>query len=220
MSAHPEPNEVFLSLLKTAKHPVKKRNLNAIQEICLARHKAGSVSFKNVEIGRALEEAGVMVAKALNNHQSADYRTLIKAWQDFSAPAVASKARTSLDWMDRIEDPAIRSLVDGMRIEIADLRAKITHLQIHQKPITIYKQQAAKGEVSIIEPVSTLTGIERETLARSLDSKRLRERGIQIGPRGELIHQETGEILFERGFINALEKLLSPGPKGSTSTAN
>lgn len=205
-----DPENVYAALLLAAKHPVKKRNLEAVHSICKKRREAGSVSFRNVDIGRALEAEGIMVAKALNNRQSEDYRTLIKAWADSIVPAAKrSPPRIASDWIDRIEDAAIRSLVEAMRIEIADLRSKNAHLQIHQKPVVIYKQQASQGSIAVVAPISQLTQTERETLARSVSAEDLRSRGLSIGSRGEIINVETGEIVFPRGFVTGIKKLLA-----------
>lgn len=209
----PHPNQLFESLLAAASHPVKKRNLSAVQSICERQHKTGSGVFTVAEIGRLLSAEGVMGAKSLLNPTSQDYRTLIEAWASFARPAKrATEAHdVSGDWLMRIPDPAIRTLVQATLAEVSKLRGEVAVLRKHQQPVTLYrgiaKPDAGEAAVVVVSPAERLTDGEREAVSHAVDPGYLAKHDLVIGKRGE-IATASGRVVFDPGFAGGIKKLL------------
>lgn len=204
-----DPETILQGLLASAKHSVKKRNLKTIHELCKVRHEAGVLNFRTADIGKLLEKQGTLKAKALSNAQSKDYRVLIGAWSTFAGNPPSKKgAAKADDWVSRISDPVIRDMVLALRWEVERLKAERSHLHRHQQPVNVYRQEP-QGSTSIVSASETLTPMEKEALGGVLNTEQLTNAGLKAGARGELVLIESGEILFQRGFVSGLKKLLA-----------
>jgi len=215
--ANPHPDEVLEGLLHGCAREQKRQNLRRLHEMCAAQH-AGSKDFSLPVIGKLWEAAGGIKARALYNAPSEDYRTLIQAWEKHSGPvevrAVEPKAKASHDFIARIDDPAIRALVQGALIERDKLQAEVnllkslTHLKLDRSPALPNPVPATMPLLTSSAPAPTLTPSEREALEKAVSPEFLSDQGWTEGRSGEVLN-ERGRRLFEPGFTRAVRKVLA-----------
>lgn len=152
-----------------------------------------------------------MTQRALNNPQSKDYRTLIDAWAAYTrskAPKAANIDDRS--WLMKIPDPAVRQLVQLQEAELNKMRGEVQSLRKLQQPITLYTGTAApqeKGQQDVIMSASLLTPTERASLSQAFDANYLSSKGLAVGDRGRIMSAD-GRVIFERGFVDGLRKLI------------
>ncbi|MFS2004126.1 gamma-mobile-trio protein GmtX [Duganella sp. CT11-25] len=207
----PHPDETYHGLAGLAKHPSKKKNLAELHRICGEQYKAGSLLFTFAHIERILVSEKVLSAKTLGNSKSGDYRTLILAWAAYARPPASPKACIDDDWLINIPDPAVRQLVQIMRSELNKTRGEVIVLRKLQKPIAVYMGTASvpgdQSNVAVFDATQQLLPTEKKSLLQAIDPNYLREHNLEIGKRGEII-QRDGVVLFERGFVDGLKRLL------------
>lgn len=214
------PDTVLDALLAKMPRSNKAANLKALHEICRRQYDTLSESVRDYSlpsIGRLCEARGVFKARVLYNAASADYVALINVWAAYSGPASVKapkppKVPTSHEYLMRVEDPAIRQLMQAAISERDSLRAQVNMLKsqtsvvIDRRPLGATFPQEV-GSTPILEPKARLTGSEREALEKSISVDRLARVGCIIGSRGE-IKDRDGRTLFEVGFVDAVRKIL------------
>jgi hypothetical protein len=172
----------------------------------------GERDFTIPVIGRLIEAEGIMKGRALYNAPSADYRTLIETWSAYAGPALPkpTKMLASAEFLMRIEDPAIRSIMQAAIAERDKLKAQINVLKAHTNVVVDrrpFDQPTFVNEVLPRSPASLLTPLEREALATAISPEYLDERGLRLGNHGEILN-ERGRTIFEIGFARAIAKIL------------
>ena len=211
--AAPHPDDVLDALLQGCTREQKRR----IHELCAAQH-AGSKDFSLSAVGKLWEAAGGIKARALYNAPSEDYRTLIQAWERHAGPievrAVEPKGKASHDFVARIDDPAIRALVQGALIERDKLQAEVnllkslTHLKLDRSPSLPSPTPSSSPALAPPSPSPGLTPSEREALERAVSVDFLSDQGWSEGRSGEVLN-EKGRRIFEPGFTRAIRKVLA-----------
>lgn len=213
----PHPDDVLGALIEGCTREQKRINLKRLHDLCGAHH-AGTKDFSLPVIGKLWEATGGIKARALYNAPSEDYRTLIKAWEQFSGPVKPrteeAKLKASHEFIARIDDPAIRALVHRALIDRDRLRAEVnllkslTHLNLDHSPsapeVVVTPPQ---NDSSSQAPAVVLTPSEREALERAISAEFLDDQGWTEGRSGEVLN-EKGRRLFEPGFTRAIRKLL------------
>ena len=210
------PDAVLASLLDKGARSNRRANLTKMHEVCRRQHAAGSRDFSLPSIGRLVEAEGIMKGRALYNAPSADYRTLIEAWAAYAGPPEPKppKSLASHDYLMRIEDPAIRSIMQAIIAERDKLKAQINVLKAHTQ-VTVDRRplgatiSAAPGKlpVAVLALSEQLTPSEREALQKAISANYLEERGLKEGSHGEIVN-ERGRTVFEVGFARAIRKVL------------
>jgi len=210
------PNDVLASLLEKGGRSNRRANLAKMHELCRKQHAAGSRDFSLPAIGRLAEAEGILKGRALYNAPSADYRALIEAWAAYVGPAAPKQPKTlaSHDYLMRIDDPAIRSIMQAIVAERDKLKAQLnvlkanTQVTVDRRPLgaTI---SAAPGTqpVAVLALSAQLTPSEREALQKAVSARYLEERGLKEGSHGEIVN-ERGRTVFEVGFARAIRKVL------------
>lgn len=210
------PDEVLDSLLAKGGRSQRLRNLTAINEICRRQHQVGSRDFSIAAIGKHCEADGILKGRALYNAQSTDYRALIDAWQAYVGPPVPKQAKVlaSNDYLMRIQDPAIRSLMQAIIVERDKLKAQLntlkanTHLIVDRRPLGGNVVSTPRADPLMLQPAGAqLTESERLALRRSTSRDFLESRGWQEIDLGEIIN-EKGRTIFDPGYATAIRKLL------------
>lgn len=209
------PDAVLESLLAKAERSNRRNNLTRMHEICRKEHEAGSRSFSVSAIGHLAEAEGIMKGRALYNAQSADYRALIEAWAAYAGPPATkpTKMLASHDYLMRIDDPAIRSIMQAIVAERDKLKAQLNTLKAHvqvtvdRRPLGATISTAPGVPVAVVELSAQLTPSEREALQKAVSAEYLDERGFKEGLHGEIIN-ERGRTMFEVGFAWAIRKVL------------
>jgi hypothetical protein len=210
------PDAVLVSLLAKGGRSNRRANLAAIHELCRRQHEAGSRDFSRPTIGRLAEAAGILKGRALYNAQSADYNTLIEAWAAYAGPPAPKLPKTLAghEYLMRIEDPAIRSIMQTVTIERDKLKAQLNVLKsnaqvtVDRRPLGAAVSAAPGAQPVAVLALSTqLTASEREALRKSISVDYLEERGLREGSHGEIVN-ERGRTVFEVGFARAIRKVL------------
>jgi len=210
------PDAVLASLLDKGARSNRRANLAKMHELCRKQHAVGSRDFSLPAIGRLAEAEGILKGRALYNAPSADYRALIEAWAAYAGPAAPKPAKTlaSHDYLMRIDDPAIRSIMQAIIAERDKLKAQLTVLKAHTQ-VTVDRRplgatvSAAPGAqpVAVLALSVQLTPSEREALQKAVSANYLEERGLKEGSHGEIVN-ERGRTVFEVGFARAVRKVL------------
>lgn len=210
------PDDVLVSLLEKGGRSNRRANLTKMNELCRRQHAVGSRDFSLPVIGRLAEGEGILKGRALYNAPSADYRTLIEAWAAYAGPAAPRLPKTlaSHEYLMRIDDPAIRSLMQAIVTERDKLKAQLNVLKAHTQ-VTVDRRPmdatvfAAPGTqpVAVLAVSAQLTPSEREALLKAVSTSYLAERGLKEGSHGEIVN-ERGRPVFEVGFARAIRKVL------------
>ncbi|MBP4049672.1 hypothetical protein J9978_09185 [Chromobacterium violaceum] len=203
------PDIVLSEFLEKKPRPQKVKNLQAIHEICRINYEAGSRDFSISAIGKQCEERGLLKARGLYNAPLADYRALIEAWASYAGPA-APKPKQQLateDYLTRIEDPAIRMLVQGVIAERNKLKAQLNTLK--SATTIVVDRRPAETTYPLAGPshAKGLTHSERQALLRAVSAEFLAEQGWRETELGEVINAR-GRTVFDPGFATGLRKLL------------
>lgn len=210
------PDAVLESLLAKGGRSNRRANLAKMHEICRRQHEIGSRDFSRTSIGRLAETEGVLKGRALYNAQSADYRTLIEAWAAYAGPPVPKPQKTlaSHDYLLRIEDPAIRSIMQSIIVERDKLKAQLnvlkanTQVTVDRRPLGATLSAAPRGQpLTVLALSAQLTPSEREALQKAISHDYLEERGLREGSHGEIV-TDRGRIVFDVGFARAIRKVL------------
>jgi hypothetical protein len=207
------PKAVLESLLAKGGRSHRRANLEKMYELCRRQHEAGSRDFSLPAIGRLAEAEGVMKGRALYNAQSADYRELIQAWSTYAGPPAlkSPKILASHEYLMRIDDPAIRSIMQAIIAERDKLRAQINVLkanaQVNVDRRPLGATVAALSSKSLALLSAQFTPSEREALQKAVSVDYLEERGLREGSHGEIVN-DRGRTLFEVGFARAIRKML------------
>lgn len=209
------PDAVLESLLAKAERSNRRNNLTRMHELCRKQHEVGSRDFSLSAIGRLVEAEGIMKGRALYNAQSADYKALIEAWAAYAGPPALKSTKTlaSHDYLMRIEDPAIRSIMQAVIAERGKLKAQLNTLKAHtqvtvdRRPLGATVSSASGVPVAVLELSAQLTRSEREALQKAVSPDYLDERGLKEGSHGEIVN-ERGRTIFEVGFARAIRKVL------------
>jgi len=215
------PDEVLSAMLEKGPRSQKAANLKALHEICAAQHALKNQAVRDFSlsaIGRACEEKRIFKARVLYNAASEDYVTLIKAWAAFSGTASIKPPKKEIAppaghaYLMRIEDPAVRSIMQSIIVERDKLKAQVTLLKsksqvvVNQRPLgaTI----APRDEVvPVIETGAQLTDSERDALYQAISKDFLLNQGWVLGQDGE-IATASGRPLFQPGYATAIQKII------------
>jgi hypothetical protein len=211
------PDAVLASLLDKGGRSNRLANLRKIHELCRRQHAAGSRDFSLPAIGRLAEAEGILKGRALYNAPSADYRALIQTWATYSGPAAPKPSKTlaSHEYLMRVEDPAIRSIMQAIITERDKLKAQLNVLKANTQ-ITVDRRPlgapvSARPWVQAIDVLALsrqLTPSERDALQKAVSANYLEDRGLKEGSHGEIVN-ERGRTMFEVGFARAIRKVLS-----------
>jgi hypothetical protein len=210
------PDAVLESLLAKGGRSQRQGNLVKLHEICRKQHEYGSRDFSVPVIGRLCEDQGVLKGRILYNAPSVDYRTIIAAWATYAGPPAPKMPKTlaSNEYLIRIEDPAIRSIMQSIIAERDKLKVQLnvvkahTQVTVDRRPLgaTVLTHPSAKP-VAVLTIAAQLTPSEREALQKAISPQFLGEQGWCEGSHGEILN-DRGRTIFEVGFARAIRKVL------------
>ena len=212
------PDSVLEALLAKGGRSQRLSNLRKVHDICRRQH-AGSKDYSTANIGRICEAEGVLKGRALYNAASADYVSLIAAWAAYGGVDRAPRAPSpqplaSHEFLMRIEDPAIRSIMQATIVERDKLRAQLnmvkakTVVTVDRRPLGASVVPSNNGHmVAVLTTDAQLTDSEREALEQAISPDFLRDQGWQEGVRGEIM-TDKGRTIFNVGYARAIRKVL------------
>jgi len=210
------PDAVLDALLAKGSRSNRRANLVKMHEVCRKQYEASSRDFSLPVIGRLVEADNIMKGRALYNAQSTDYRILIEAWSTYAGPPAPKPAKklASHEYLMRIEDPAIRSIMQSIITERDKLKAQLNILKANVQ-VTVDRRPLGEAisappgmhSLAVFTLSAQLTPSERESLQKAVSPEHLEERGFKEGSHGEIIN-ERGRTIFEVGFAKAIRKIL------------
>jgi hypothetical protein len=211
------PDAVYQALLDAGGHTTKLKNLRLVHEGCRRQHERNSRDFSLRTIGKYTEEQGGLSWRSIYN--TVAYVKLIEAWEAYAGPSdptprVHKKPPVALAFLARIEDPAIRSIMEGVIIERDKLLKENNLLRtlprgiIDKRPLgaTIVYTEDAQS-VAVLNIGARLTESERSALRKAVDADVLADSGWVEGSHGEILN-DRGRTLFDVGFATAIRKVL------------
>jgi len=202
------PDAVIEALLAKGGRSNRRASLVKMHELCRKQHEMGSRDFSLSAVGRLAEADGIMKGRALYNAPSADYRTLIEAWAAYAGPPAPKppKLLASNAYLMRIDDPAIRSIMQAIISERDRLKAQLNVLKANTQ-IIVDRRPLGAATTATSAMAAQLTPSEREALQKAVSAHYLEERGLREGSHGEIVNAR-GRTVFEVGFARAIRKVL------------
>ena len=231
MMATPHPDQVLESLKQKAKRSNKVRNLEAIHAVCDEVYAAGGVDYSYALIGRMSERQGGPAANTLYSTASADYRTLVDAWEAYAKAQgqkrpVKAQLATDEELLQRVDDPSIRMLLSMAIAERNTLRKQLNTLRsqanitVDLRPLPgVANVDTKRNEViQVITPLEGLTSMQIDSLQRAISPAFLKAQGWAETEDGEVVVHRTGEVLFGPGYTHAVRALVTAS--GAASEMN
>lgn len=213
------PDAVLDALLAKGGRSNRRANLMKMHELCRQQYEASFRDFSLPAIGRLAEAGDIIKGRALYNAQSADYRVLIEAWAAYAGPPVPKQAKmlASYEYLMRIEDPAIRSIMQSIIAERDKLKSQLntlkanTQVTVDRRPLGATIATAPGMQpVAVLALAAQLTPSEHEALLKAISPEYLEKCGLREGSHGEIVNAR-GRTLFDVGFTRAIRKVLEGG---------
>ena len=213
------PDLILQGLLDKNPRSDKVKKLKQLHELC--RHEyARSPATRDLSVSnmaRSAENDGILKAKSLYNAQSADYCALIQAWAAYGGPVSVpvkvkkDKLRDKYDWVQKIEDPAARTLTlmalaerDKLKTAL-DMLKSVTTLQIDMRPMGATLEKGA--QVAVIEAGARLTDSQRKALEAAISPGFMRQMDWTMGEDGEVC-KKNGVFMYDPGYVTAIQQVL------------
>lgn len=121
----------------------------------------------------------------------------------------------SHEYLMRIADPAIRSIMQSIIAERDKLKSQLnilkanTQVTVDRRPLGATIATAPGMEpVAVLALAAQLTPSEHEALLKAISPEYLEKCGLREGSHGEIVN-ERGRILFDVGFTRAIRKVLA-----------
>lgn len=199
-------NDVYQRLMGEAKSNRRKLSLTAINDTCKEQRASGYTDFSIAAVSRAGRARGVPSAQSIRNDSGAVYRELINAWKERYSCSIAKVKNNEREWVDKIDDPALRYLALELLAKNKSLEAE---LQLFRSVTVLeidLRKKTDKDESDV--PQLDLTDSEYRSLMSATDEVKLRKFGLQIVSRGAVV-SENNSVVFERGFVSAIKKIVT-----------
>jgi hypothetical protein len=216
------PDEVLRALLDKGPRSQKAAHLKALHSICASQYAIKNQAMRDFSlptIGRVCEVNGILKGRVLYNAASKDYVELIKAWASYSGtpdiklPKKDIKPPAGHAYLLRIDDPAIRSIMQSVIVERDKLKAQLallkskSHIVVNKRPLGA---AVTHGEsvVQILEIGAQLTESERDALRCAISKEFLADQGWVIQPDGEIVN-DRNRVIYDPGYASAIKKVLT-----------
>ena len=210
---HPDD---LLEQLKANANTRKQKNLDLIHAVCREQYERGSKDFSVATISRIAQERGGPATSTIHNKTGDDFKGLIKAWASHTGGLTRKVRKTTnnpvWDVLDRIPDPAVRSVMGAVLAENKKLRGEVNLLKQHSQIVIDYRDKSgdSSGATRTGEYLPAdvgLTESEREALRHAISEKLLQDEGWKEDKHGRIL-TEKGSPIFKIGFATASRKIL------------
>jgi hypothetical protein len=206
------PDDLLEQLKKTAT-PRKQRTLDIIFEVCREQYDRGSKDFSVATIARIAAERGGPSKGAIHNTTGDDYKGLIKAWAEHTGGVTRKVRQVSENpysaLIDKIENPALRSMMNSILAENRQMRREITLLKAEGNRVIDMRPQSTEPRetVQILPASHGLYPTEMEALRHAVSDRLLKDEGWTTDSEGRVV-TETGRALYKPGYVSAIRKIL------------
>lgn len=207
---HPDD---LLDQLKTIATPRKQKTLDLIHEVCREQYERGSKDFSVATIARVAADRGGPSKGAIHNATGDDYKGLIKAWAEHTGGVTRKVRQVSENpyaaLIEKIENPALRSMMNGILAENRQMRREITLLKAEGNRVIDMRPQTTEPRETVqILPVSHgLYPTEIEALRHAVSDRLLKDEGWTTDSEGR-VYTEMGRALYKPGYVSAIRKIL------------
>lgn len=213
------PDAVLEAILAKGMRSQKVHNLKQLHVICTQHYQSQQSRLRDFSlptIGRICEKHGLFKARILYNAASSDYIELISAWAAFSGPSSVKgpkepKLLASHEYLMKIEDPAIRILMQSVISERDKLRAQLnllksqTKIVINRQPLGATISPGSPG-TPVLMVDARLTDSERTSLQKAVSSEFFKSQSMEEGRHGQVT--KGGRIIYDIGYTAAIKKIL------------
>jgi len=217
------PDDLLDQLKKTAS-PRKQQTLELIYDICREQYERGSKDFSVATIARIAADRGGPSKGTIHNKTGDDYKGLIKAWAEHTGGVTRKVRQVSenpyAELINKIENPALRSMMAGILAENRQMRREITLLKAEgNRVIDMRPSRDAPREAIQILPASTgLYPTEIEALRHAVSDRLLKDEGWTCDAEGRVFN-EAGRVIFKAGYVSAIRKIIGEGESSRDSAA-
>jgi hypothetical protein len=215
MTMHPDD---LLDQLKKTATPRKQKTLDLIYEVCKEQYERGSRDFSVATIARIAEDRGGPSKGAIHNKTGDDYKGLIKAWAEHTGGVTRKVRQVSENpysaLIDKIDNPALRSMMAGILAENRQMRREITLLKAEGNRVIDMRPQSTQPReaVQVLPASFGLYPSEIEALRHAVSDKLLAGEGWTSDAEGRVI-SETGRPVYKPGYMTAIRKIIGEGVK-------
>jgi hypothetical protein len=189
----------LLEKLKKNANPKVQETLDAVYKVCEQQLKLGVYDFSISTIARLGHQKGVPKAQSIRNKSGEKYRALITCF----AESNTNKAKTVkiANWIDEIESPKHRLLVQMLASELATAKQKLNEIIPPETVINIYDHNES------IDEYNKLTSLERRALEYILSDSFKKKWYLSESDTGGLV-DENNKTVFKPATVDALKKTL------------
>lgn len=191
--------EHLLEKLKQDARPKVQDTLDAIFRICNEQVKQNLYDFSIATISRLGYQKGVPKAQSIRNKSGEKYRALITCFADNNINKVKVNKKES--WIDEIESPKHKLLVQMLASELATTKQKLNEIIPPDTVINVYDHNEP------IDEYNKLTPIERRALEYILSDSFKSKWYLSESKTGGLV-DENNKAVFKPATIDALKKAL------------
>lgn len=213
MTMHPDD---LLDQLKKTATPRKQTTLDLIHEVCREQYERGSRDFSVVTIARIAADRGGPSKGAIHNKTGDDYKGLIKAWAEHTGGVTRKVRQVSenpyTELIEKIENPALRSMMAGILAENRRMRREITLLKAEGNRVIDMRPQSGQPPVQVLPASTDLFPSEIEALRHAVSVRVLKDEGWTTDAEGRVIN-EAGRVIFKPGYVSAIRKIIGEGTK-------
>lgn len=206
------PGEVLDSILAKQVRSDKVKRLKQLNALLEKISTQKIRDFSLGSIGRICEREGIFSARTINNAQSADYRTLVEAWEaNFGGAGRKTANDIDSTRLERLtKDPALRTILQSLAIENRKLRAELNSLRsLTAITIDLRPQSLSNGQQEFSKGNrAELTGQEIVALELLCRPDWPDSEGWKVTPTDAIVN-ENGRVLFDVGFLSAIRKLVA-----------
>jgi hypothetical protein len=189
----------LLEKLKENANPKVQETLDAIYKVCEQQLKQGLYDFSIATISRAGHQKGVPKAQSIRNKSGEKYRALITCFAENNTNK--AKFNKKENWIDEIESPKHRLLVQMLASELATTKQKLNEIIPPETVINVYDHNEP------IDEYNKLTSVERRALEYILSDSFKKKWYLSECDTGGLV-DENDKTVFKPATIDALKKAL------------
>lgn len=218
------PDELLEQLKKTA-NARKQRNLDIIHAVCREQYERGNKDFSVATIARIAEGRGGPVKGSIHNKTGDDFKGLIRAWAEHTGGVTRKVRQQSQNpyeaLIERIENPALRSLMSGILAENRRLRRENALLKSETYRVLDMRPQVSSVPAPPIEILPASAGLlpsEIDALRQAVSAKFLAGEGWTCDEDGRIFN-DRGRTIFRAGYASAIRKIIGEGNSDTSKPA-
>lgn len=193
------PDEMLAHLKEKA--PRQRETLDAVFAVCQEQVERGVADFSFATIARLGAGRGVPKVQSIRNKTGENYRALIKCFEGSKGVRRrVPKAKSADAWVDEIEDPRIRLMVNITLSKLAEAERLNKELIPPGMEIRIDDRVGSQSQYR-------LTPVERRAIEHLMSEDFLIAWHLKLGGKGSVV-DEQGKVVFKPGTLDAFTKIL------------